>query len=124
MTPLCVMQGASNEVDEALDDKDEAFEFVTALLDDTLEQADAAVDAAKRALEQGQNPAFSQVTSSARCMHVQWQEQRALPSGNAVCKHCAMLVCVFTVARERPAERAWPNCVSRSASSQEHCSAC
>ena len=58
-----LLQGASSAVEEALDDKDEAFDFVTALLDDTLEQADAAVDAAKRALQRGDNPAVSQVTS-------------------------------------------------------------
>ena len=58
-----MLQGASSEVEEALDDKDEACEYVTALLDDTLEQADAAVDAAKRALQRGENPATSKVSS-------------------------------------------------------------
>lgn len=56
-----MLQGSSSEVEEALADKDEAFEFVTALLDDTLEQADAAVDTAKQALQRGDNPAISQV---------------------------------------------------------------
>lgn len=58
-----ILQGASNEVEQALDDKDDVFEFVTALLDDTLEQADAAVDAAKHALQRGENPATSKVQS-------------------------------------------------------------
>ena len=35
------LQGAGPDLPEALQDKDEAFEAVTALLDDTLEQADA-----------------------------------------------------------------------------------
>ena len=46
------MQTASNDLAAALDDKDDAFESVTALLDDTLEQADIALDEAKRALQQ------------------------------------------------------------------------
>ena len=64
---LQLLQGANSEVEEALDDKDEAFEYVTALLDDTLEQADAAVDSAKRALQRGENPATSKVSNSYAC---------------------------------------------------------
>ena len=55
-------QGASTDLEEAFRDKDDAFECVTALLDDTLEQADAAVDAAKEALQQGDIGATSQVS--------------------------------------------------------------
>ena len=55
------MQGASIDLEEAFQDKDDAFECVTALLDDTLEQADAAVETAKKALKQGDIGATSQV---------------------------------------------------------------
>ena len=65
-----LLQGANSEVEEALDDKDEAFEYVTALLDDTLEQADAAVDSAKRALQRGENPATSKVSTPMHVTHV------------------------------------------------------
>lgn len=41
-------------MEEALTDKDDAFECVTALLDDTLDQADAAVGAAKKAAKQAE----------------------------------------------------------------------
>ena len=56
------MQGASIDLEEAFQDKDDAFECVTALLDDTLEQADAAVETAKKALKQGDIAATSQVS--------------------------------------------------------------
>ena len=54
------MQAAGDDLQAALDDKDEAFESVTALLDDTLEQADIALDEAKRALQQGPTSAPNQ----------------------------------------------------------------
>ncbi|KAA6429127.1 MAG: exosome component 10-like [Trebouxia sp. A1-2] len=53
--------GASTDLEEAFQDKDDAFECVTALLDDTLEQADAAVETAKKALKQGDIAATGQV---------------------------------------------------------------
>lgn len=56
------MQGASTDLEEAFQDKDDAFECVTALLDDTLEQADAAVETAKKALKQGDIAATGQVS--------------------------------------------------------------
>ena len=49
----CLLQGASPDLEEAFQDKDEAFECVTTLLDDTLEQADIALEAAKKALKHG-----------------------------------------------------------------------
>ncbi|KAL0022885.1 hypothetical protein WJX77_003651 [Trebouxia sp. C0004] len=55
------LPGASANLEEAFQDKDDAFECVTALLDDTLEQADAAVETAKKALKQADNAATSQV---------------------------------------------------------------
>ncbi|KAL0022532.1 hypothetical protein WJX79_009245 [Trebouxia sp. C0005] len=55
------LPGASTDLEEAFQDKDDAFECVTALLDDTLEQADAAVETAKKALKQGDIAATGQV---------------------------------------------------------------
>lgn len=53
------LQTASDDLAAALDDKDDAFDSVTALLDDTLEQADIALDDAKRALQQSDAPGAS-----------------------------------------------------------------
>ena len=58
------MQAAGDDLQAALGDKDEAFESVTALLDDTLEQADIALDEAKRALQQGPTSAPNQARIS------------------------------------------------------------
>ena len=57
-----MLQGAGLDLPEALQDKDEAFEAVTALLDDTLEQADAALEKAKKELLQSDNAASGHVS--------------------------------------------------------------
>lgn len=61
------LQGAGLDLQEALQDKDEAFEAVTALLDDTLEQADAALETAKKALKEADNAAISHVSIALHC---------------------------------------------------------
>ena len=75
-------QGASTDLEEAFQDKDDAFECVTALLDDTLEQADAAVDAAKKALKQGDIEATSQVSHQ----YSRWLTHTTLSNSNMVCE--------------------------------------
>lgn len=55
-------QGAGEDLAASLDDKDDAFACVTTLLDDTLEQADTALDEAKKALQHSTAGGSSQVS--------------------------------------------------------------
>ena len=58
------LQGAGPDLQKTLQDKDEAFESVTALLDETLDQADAAIEKAKKALKQAEGAVPSHVSMS------------------------------------------------------------
>ena len=77
-----MLQGASPDLEEAFQDKDEAFECVTTLLDDTLEQADIALEAAKKALKHGDNASTSQVITLS---HV---------ACSSCIQHCMQAICM------------------------------